>query len=125
MAVPGAKNPTTLKTYFETGDIPTESQFADLIDNSYNKAEGLGIKETVTDDVSVVIPPERMLVELAIWSPTTQQITVGDSLGSTEYMDDLVIANVPYILDLKVFAITQKTLYVQGSGTINVKKYIK
>ena len=27
-------NRTTLKTYFETGDIPTQSQFSDLIDSS-------------------------------------------------------------------------------------------
>ena len=34
---------TTLKSYFETGDIPTESQFADLIDSMINiPDDGLG-----------------------------------------------------------------------------------
>ena len=27
---------TTLKSYFNTGDKPTEAQFADLIDSCYN-----------------------------------------------------------------------------------------
>ena len=29
-------NRTTLKTYFETGDVPTEAQFIDLIDSLLN-----------------------------------------------------------------------------------------
>ncbi len=33
------KNRTTLKTYFETGDKPTQSQFADLIDSSHNQTD--------------------------------------------------------------------------------------
>lgn len=31
------RNRTTLKTFFETGDFPTESQFGDLIDSCYNE----------------------------------------------------------------------------------------
>lgn len=31
-----AQNPTTLKSYFETGDKPTQSQFSDLIDSGIN-----------------------------------------------------------------------------------------
>lgn len=30
---------TILKTYFETGDVPTEAQFIDLIDSLFNIAE--------------------------------------------------------------------------------------
>ena len=31
---------TTLKSYFETGDTPTQDQFAALIDHSYNQGSG-------------------------------------------------------------------------------------
>ena len=31
---------TTLKSYFNTGDVPTESQFADLIDTIDSKGAG-------------------------------------------------------------------------------------
>ena len=33
------KDRTTLKTYFETGDRPTEDEFAQLIDSFVNKLE--------------------------------------------------------------------------------------
>lgn len=33
------KNRATLKTYFETGDKPTQSQFSDLIDSAYNQVD--------------------------------------------------------------------------------------
>ena len=32
------QNRTTLKSYFETGDVPTQAQFADLIDSMFNWA---------------------------------------------------------------------------------------
>ena len=33
------QNRTTLKGYFETGDIPTQTQYADLIDSNLNLSE--------------------------------------------------------------------------------------
>ena len=33
------QNRTTLKGYFETGDIPSQAQYADLIDSNLNLAE--------------------------------------------------------------------------------------
>jgi len=33
------QNRTVLKTYFETGDTPTEAEFIDLIDSSYNESD--------------------------------------------------------------------------------------
>lgn len=35
-----AQNRTTLKTYFNTGDVPTEAQFVDLIDSFRLISEG-------------------------------------------------------------------------------------
>jgi hypothetical protein len=33
------QNRTILKSYFQTGDVPTEAQFIDLIDSSHNPSE--------------------------------------------------------------------------------------
>jgi len=33
------QNKTTLKGYFETGDIPSQAQYADLIDSKLNLSE--------------------------------------------------------------------------------------
>ncbi|MDX1701313.1 MAG: hypothetical protein R3250_11890 [Melioribacteraceae bacterium] len=32
---------STLKSYFETGDVPTQGQYANLIDSSVNKADDI------------------------------------------------------------------------------------
>lgn len=45
------QNRTTLKSYFETGDIPTEAQFADLIDSATPH-------ETNVDSSSGTISPD-------------------------------------------------------------------
>lgn len=47
---------TTLKSYFETGDVPTESQFADLIDTVFEgpviltSSGGVKWQLRITDD---------------------------------------------------------------------------
>jgi hypothetical protein len=35
------KTVSELKAYFETGDVPTESEFGDLIDSTFNATSGL------------------------------------------------------------------------------------
>lgn len=51
-----AQGRTTLKSYFETGDKPTESQFADLIDSSLNLVDDANIKTS-----SLIIPSAEVL----------------------------------------------------------------
>lgn len=43
-----AQTGTTLKTYFNTGDQPTEAQFVDLIDSSLNLTDGGTVAGTTT-----------------------------------------------------------------------------
>lgn len=45
------QNRSTLKGYFNTGDIPTESQFADFIDSVKNLAED-DVKQTITSSAT-------------------------------------------------------------------------
>mgnify|MGYP003115433163 CR=1 FL=1 len=40
------QNRTTLKGYFETGDIPSQAQYADLIDSNFNLSEADSISVT-------------------------------------------------------------------------------
>lgn len=43
---------TTLKTYFETGDKPSATQFSDLIDSCYNKTDDTLTSGTVTSIIA-------------------------------------------------------------------------
>ncbi|WP_298544750.1 hypothetical protein [uncultured Aquimarina sp.] len=50
------KTKEELKSYFETGDIPTEQQYEQLIDGFYHKNDGEIIKDVVKDaDKAIVI----------------------------------------------------------------------
>ena len=75
---------TTLKTYFNTGDKPTEAQFADLIDSNLNLTDGGTSTGTVnlqsdiplvftsgstTDDFYAIAPPmiRGLIPGLKVW----------------------------------------------------------
>lgn len=45
----------TLKTYFETGDKPTQAQFVNLIDSLEHKDDTKEVAVTFTEQTSVVI----------------------------------------------------------------------
>jgi hypothetical protein len=71
-----AKNRTTLKTQFQTGDTPTGSDFDDLIDSTLNVADTTA--QTINSDVNI----NGQL--------TVSQLTVGDiqaTVASFQYME--------------------------------------
>lgn len=64
---------TTLKSYFETGDKPTEQQFADLIDSlSGTLKDTNGIMSTTDNSglVSIFIKNARTTSGLYFWAGT-------------------------------------------------------
>ena len=46
------KNRTVLKTFFQTGDIPTEGQYVDLIDSNLNLSENNTGDIQLTGDIT-------------------------------------------------------------------------
>jgi hypothetical protein len=58
------QNRTTLKTYFETGDKPTEAQFIDLIDSLLSRGDDIS---TVTKLLSA---GSETLIDSTEFSPT-------------------------------------------------------
>lgn len=60
---------TTLKTYFNTGDKPTEAQFVDLIDtsNKFVTAEATSATIAVTDDTDYAVPAISQPAGSYIW----------------------------------------------------------
>jgi len=77
-----------LKTYFETGDTPTESQFADLIDSFIHKDEGFVI--TGTENT-----PEGLIITFSDGSTETLPIFVLENQeisfinGLQDFIDDV------------------------------------
>lgn len=70
------QNKTTLKSYFETGDKPTQQQFADLIDSlsgTLKNTNGILIKTDDAGLVSVFINNARTSTGLYFWAGTQDQ----------------------------------------------------
>lgn len=121
----GEKNRLTLKTYFELGDNPSEAQFIDLLDSSptYSDDSPSG---SASADFDFDIAADRMLDTIVFHADSgINSIKVGDSLGSSEYADDTITIGTPLVLDLAIFAITTKTIYVEVTGTVNYKYFLK
>lgn len=76
---------TTLKSYFETGDKPTQQQFADLIDSLSGTLKDSNGVMSATDAlgfVSIFIKNSRTAAGLYFWAGTQAQydaITTKDS----------------------------------------------
>lgn len=100
------QNKTTLKSYFETGDVPTEQQFADLIDSmeistdvwiscantitntDKNKAVTIGIDgKLVLYSRSAAVPEQKGKWELTL-SQITQPADQGDTTRFVYDSDD-------------------------------------
>lgn len=81
---------TTLKTYFETGDIPTETQFADLIDSAANNTifdvrdyGALGDSATDdTDEINAAITAAVAVGGIVVFPPGTYRVTSPLAIGS-------------------------------------------
>ena len=118
---------TTLKTYFEKYDKPKEVEFAEWIDATYMIEEGLGVKDTATTTKTIVIPADQMLAEVVIWSAVAAVISVGDSLGSGEYLqNETLTPGEPLVLSLNVFAPgALKNIFVTTDNSISLKYYVK
>ena len=84
-----------LKTWFETGDKPTESQFSDLIDSFHHKDDGAIVKEKTVNqkgDVHLVFSDQQEVII---------EKFIPDSTKPMEYIDGLndLLANIKQTLD--------------------------
>ena len=97
-------NKTTLKTYFNTGDTPTESNFADLVDSNLNLNNDnaltnvggsmISFASGSTDTFHTISPPmvRGLIPNLRVWdclasNPQTL-VPVADNAGTGEWLFD-------------------------------------
>lgn len=85
---------TTLKSYFETGDVPTEAQFAELIDSYQNKVDNnlfdgidttlIGVSPAAQGTATAIT--KRFSVAFTGGGPTTGFILPAASIGGDGYI---------------------------------------
>lgn len=94
-----AENRVTLKEFFETGDKPTEAQFADLIDSLFALADDNTVQKVIIVAVPVVgdgsgaktLKRGDLLIQMGEYSENDLSITTDDgafSAGGSAYISD-------------------------------------
>lgn len=104
-----------LKTYFNTGDVPTEEQYHNLIESKYSKYHGLGNLVTVSGSFEIQIPANQMLSRIVVYTQNGDaDISLGDTLGSKEHLEDEPLQNaVPRIFDIDpIFSISGQSVFL-------------
>lgn len=123
-------NRTTLKTFFETGDTPSEAECANLIDSIPNFIDDSPSDSVSgsTVDFTIIIPAKKMLERIIVYSdnPTLDAVRVGDSVGTTEHaQENIQTGGIPLIIDLFIFAISSRTIHVRVADGVTYKYYIR
>ena len=80
-------NRTTLKTYFNTGDKPTQSNFEDLIDSCLNDAEDSTATGRITLSGSLGNTPGTGITGVGTTTVKTSCIKIGDIITTTIITD--------------------------------------
>lgn len=111
-------NRTTLKTYFNTGDRPTEAQFADLIDSVVHKTDDLA----TTSEAQAGTVDNKYMTPLKVKQSITTNAPVKtvNSKSPTSGNVALVIADIPNLqtgLDSKQATLVSATNIKSLNGT--------
>ena len=143
----------TLKSWFQTGDKPTQSQFWDWLDSFVHKDDtieinnvaglddalsGFASQESVTaitpillsgtaSSRAVTIPAGTFLDVIRIKSTAAMTFSVGLSTGTKEIVtDEVVAANSAHFVDRYYDFETATTIYFSGlAGTYTIKIVFK
>lgn len=123
----------TLKTYFETGDVPTEAQYIDLIDSKYNLGDTLPqsnvanlapLTATVAASGSIAVPAGALIEYIVLLPTSGGSYTIGTTPGGTEYESGTLTGTTPYTyVTSGEYTVAGKTIYF--TGTFDAKIYIR
>ena len=70
----------TIKGYFEKGDVPSQGNFNDFIDSSYNATSGIGIETGFANLSTVSLSAGEIYIDSLMGS--TQSLTLSTQSGN-------------------------------------------
>lgn len=105
------KTATELKAYFETGDVPTQAQFVDLIDTIFSAVPDYKVYTALLTQSGTSAPVSHVLKNTLGYTPTFNYD------GSGQY--SITLQNAPY---LKIYTeyIYINTVFDDGDYTIKI-----
>ena len=99
----------TIKTYFETGDFPTQAQFWEFFDKIPFKDEGFASRITMTGTANIPIPAGSWIDKIGIVGNVNLNISVGTVEGGDDVVSDYVVNNIGSI---------NKDIYFAANGNL-------
>ena len=116
---------TAIKATFETGDVPTEAEYINLIDTLLVHPLEVVFGSSST---TYVISSGFMLTRLVLFTDLPIiGVKVGSTFGGSEYYTGNVPdPTVPLVVDIGAYAHTSPiTIYLEGSATMSYKAFLQ
>ncbi len=126
---------TVLKTYFETGDTPTQAQFIDLIDTLRNA--GVEIPQTdveklaplsvvVATSGNIVVPADSVIEYIVLIPASSGSYTIGTTPGGSEYESGSLTGTTPYTYVMSgEYNVASKTIYFTSTTSFEARIIIR
>jgi hypothetical protein len=132
------KSVNDLKSFFETGDKPTQQQFWDWLESFFHKQEGIAISDVTNlqntlnskaegsainaltpilldeGQSSIEIPAGKYINDIVVIAPTAIYITVGTTNSGTELSEVVSCNNDGTLLGIRKFFKQATTIYFGG-----------
>lgn len=107
----------TIKSYFQTGDKPTQGQFADTWDSLCHKNEAAF---AVAGAGTFALLAGQLMEKIVVTAGSTGVFKIGTSANGSQIFTDTVTAGTPYILAIDYYAATNTTVHLTGNFNIKI-----
>ena len=118
-----------LKTYFETADVPTQSEYVDLIDSKRNAAETIlqsevekaaALSVSIAGSGTISVAANSLIRYIVLLPSAGGAFKIGSTAGGTEYDGGTLTGTTPYTLTWAEYITTAKTIYFTGTFTAKI-----
>jgi hypothetical protein len=118
-----------LKSYFETGDVPTQAQYIDTIDSKRNIQDtilqsevekGAPLTSAISGSGTVVVAANSMIKYIVLLPSGGGTYKIGSTAGGTEYDTGTLIGTTPFTLTWGQYVTASTTIYFTGTFTAKI-----
>jgi len=111
---------THLKSRFETGDTPTETDFSDVFDSYVHKDDINYTELTVSGSNTYLLSADKLIVRIVFQDASSGTVKVGTTAGASDIIDENIIGGTPLVEGLEYFVAANTTIHFTGNFTAKI-----